>query len=157
MAETARRLTDAADGFLAGPRVLRCERDGQGTEGLRHNVEGTGVRIGPTPIPAPTATADGERFVRTSRAEYLDRLTLFGERRLRRPLDEFVAHSHRERNHRELGNELIAPETLPAPGPMFGAASDWAGCCGTPTARPEHGISFLTAWGQNHPADGSRS
>ena len=52
MAEAARRLTDAADGFLAGPRALRCERDGQGTEGLRHNVEGTGVRIGPTPIPA---------------------------------------------------------------------------------------------------------
>jgi hypothetical protein len=127
MAEAARRLTDAADGFLAGHRVLSCERDGQGTEGLRHNVEGAGVRIGPPPIPVPTANADAGRFVSTSREEYLDRLTLFGERRLRCPLDEFVAHSHGERNHQGLGNELIAPETLPAPGPMFGAASGWAG------------------------------
>jgi hypothetical protein len=114
MAVTARRLTDAADGFLAGHRVLSCERDGQGTEGFRRNVEGTGVRIGPMPVSAaPTANADAERFVRTSRAVYLDRLTLFGERRLRRPLDAFVAHSHGEWNHQGLGNELIAPETLP--------------------------------------------
>jgi hypothetical protein len=118
MAEAERRLTHAAYGFLAGHRVLSCERDGQGTEGFRRNVEGTGVRIGPMPGPAaPTANADAERFVRTSRAEYLDRLTLFGERRLRCPLDEFMAHSHGERNHRGLCNELIAPETLPAPPP----------------------------------------
>jgi hypothetical protein len=30
-------------------------------------------------------------------------------RRLRRVLDEFVAHYHRERNHQGLGNALIAP------------------------------------------------
>ena len=40
-------------------------------------------------------------------------LILFGERRLLRALDEFVAHYHRERNHQGLGNELIAPETRP--------------------------------------------
>jgi putative transposase len=38
-------------------------------------------------------------------------LILFGERRLLRALDEFVAHNHRERNHQGLGNELITPET----------------------------------------------
>jgi hypothetical protein len=68
MVQATRRVTDAVDGFLAGHRVLSCERDGQGTEGLRHNVEGAGGRIRPTPIPAPTANADAERFVRTSRA-----------------------------------------------------------------------------------------
>jgi hypothetical protein len=41
----------------------------------------------------------------------LDRLILFGERRLRRVVDEFVAHYHRERNHQGLGNELIAPKS----------------------------------------------
>jgi putative transposase len=41
---------------------------------------------------------------------------LFGERRLLRALDEFVAHYHRERNHQGLGNELITPATAAAGG-----------------------------------------
>ena len=40
----------------------------------------------------------------------------FGERRLLRALDEFVAHYHRERNHQGLGNELITPATAAAHG-----------------------------------------
>ena len=46
----------------------------------------------------------------------LDRLILFGERRLLRAVDEFVAHYHRERNHQGLGNELITPATAAAGG-----------------------------------------
>jgi hypothetical protein len=38
-------------------------------------------------------------------------LILFGERRLVRALNEFVAHYHRERNHQGLGNALITPDT----------------------------------------------
>jgi hypothetical protein len=40
-------------------------------------------------------------------------LIFFGERRLLRALDAFVAHYHRERNHPGLGNELIIRETRP--------------------------------------------
>jgi hypothetical protein len=47
--------------------------------------------------------------VRSIRGECLDRLILFGERRLVRALAEFVAHYHAERNHQGLGNELIDP------------------------------------------------
>ena len=43
-------------------------------------------------------------------------LILFGERRLLRALDEFVAHYHGERNHQGLRNELITPETRPLGG-----------------------------------------
>src|SRR5712664_1445911 len=35
MAQAARRLTDAADGFLAGHQVLICDRDGKWTEEFR--------------------------------------------------------------------------------------------------------------------------
>jgi putative transposase len=66
--------------------------------------------------PAPNANAYAERFVRSIREECLDRLILFGERRLLRALDEFVAHYHRERNHQGLGNELITPATAAAGG-----------------------------------------
>jgi hypothetical protein len=43
-------------------------------------------------------------------------LILFGERRLLRALDEFVAHYHGERNHQGLGNELITPAAAAAGG-----------------------------------------
>jgi transposase InsO family protein len=66
-----------------------------------------------TPVRAPNANAYAERFVRSIREECLDRLIFFGERRLLRALDAFVAHSHRERNHQGLGNELIIREPRP--------------------------------------------
>jgi transposase InsO family protein len=116
MAQAARRLTDAVDGFLAGHRILICDRDAKWTEGFRRIVQGAGVRIVRTPVQAPNANAHAERFVRSIRAECLDRLILFGERRLLRALDEFTAHYHGERNHQGLGNELITPETRPLQG-----------------------------------------
>jgi transposase InsO family protein len=116
MAQAARRLTDAVDGFLVGHRILICERDAKWTEGFRRIVQGAGVRIVRTPVQAPNANAHAKRFVRSIRAECLDRLILFGERRLLRALDEFTAHYHGERNHQGLGNELITPETRPLQG-----------------------------------------
>ena len=54
--------------------------------------------------------------MRSIREECLDRLILFGERRLLRALDEFVAHYHGERNHQGLGNASITPPTAAAGG-----------------------------------------
>jgi transposase InsO family protein len=73
MAQAARRLTDAVDGFLAGHSILICDRDGKWTEGFRRIVQGAGVRIVLTPIQAPNANAHAERFVRSIREECLDR------------------------------------------------------------------------------------
>jgi putative transposase len=64
---------------------------------------GAGVRVVQTPIQEPNANAYAERFVRSIRAECLDRLIVFGERRLRHVVDQFVAHYHGERNHRDSG------------------------------------------------------
>ena len=54
--------------------------------------------------------AYAERFVRTIKESYLERLILFGEQSLRRAIEEFVVHYHHERNHQGLDNELIFPE-----------------------------------------------
>jgi putative transposase len=116
MAQAARRLTDVVDGFLVGHRILICDRDAKWTDGFRRILQGAGVRIVLTPVQAPNANAYAERFVRSIREECLDRLIFFGERRLLRALDEFVAHYHRERNHQGLGNELITPATAAARG-----------------------------------------
>ena len=37
-------------------------------------------------------------------------MIFFGERSLRKALQEFEAHYHTERNHQGLGNELIEPD-----------------------------------------------
>jgi putative transposase len=116
MAQAARRLTDAVDGILVGHRVLICDRDRKWTDDFRRIVQGAGVRIVLAPVRAPNANAYAERFVRSIREECLGYLILFGERRLVRALDEFVAHYHGERNHQGLGNELITPETRPLRG-----------------------------------------
>jgi putative transposase len=116
MAQAARQLTDAVDGFLADHRLLICDRDRKWTEGFRRILKDAGVRVVVTPVQAPNTNAYAERFVRSIRAECLDRLIFFGERRLLRTLDEFVAHYHGERNHQGLGNELITPETHPTHG-----------------------------------------
>ena len=110
MSQAARRLTDAVDGLLVGYRVLICDRDTKWMDGFRRVMEEAGVRIVQTPIQAPNANAYAERFVRSIREECLDRVILFGERRLRQVIGEFVAHYHGERNHQGLGNELIAPK-----------------------------------------------
>jgi transposase InsO family protein len=109
MAQAARSLSDGVDGFLVGYRALICDRDTKWTDGFRRVLEGAGVRVVQTPTQAPNANAYAERFVRSVREECLDRLILFGERRLLHVLAEFVAHYHRERNHQGLGNDLIAP------------------------------------------------
>ena len=72
MAQAARRLTDAVDGFLTGHRALICDRDGKWTAEFRAILQGAGVRIIRTPVQAPNANAYAERFVRSIREECLD-------------------------------------------------------------------------------------
>jgi len=69
MAQVARRLTDAVDGFLASHRFLICDRDSKWSDAFRHIVQDAGVRIVLTPIQAPNANAYAERFVRSIREE----------------------------------------------------------------------------------------
>jgi hypothetical protein len=77
--------------------------------------EGGGVRL-------PSAT----RLVRAIKEECLDKVIPFGERHLRRTVSEFVAHSHGERNHQGLGNELIDRLRHSLPAVWFVAGSDSA-------------------------------
>src|SRR3989442_608388 len=132
MTHDPRHLTDAVDGFLSGHRVLICDRDGKWTEGFRSIMEGAGVRVGLTPFQAPNANAYAERFVRSIREECLDRLILFGERRLRPVVDEFVAQYLGERNHQGRGNALIAPGPRPLGGSPLPWGARWYWCFSPP-------------------------
>ena len=73
----------------------------------------TGVASVRIPPRSPNLNAHAERFVRSIKESYLERMILFGEASVRKATAEFVAHYHLERNHQGLGNRLISPESLP--------------------------------------------
>jgi len=65
------------------------------------------VRLPPR---SPNLNAYAERFVRTIKESCLTQMILFGERSLRRAVDEFVEHYHTARNHQGLGNKILKPD-----------------------------------------------
>ena len=72
------------------------------------------------PPQSPNLNAQAERFVRSIKEAYLDRIILFGEKSLRSAARDFVAHCHIERNHQGLQNQLIHPRLgdFEGPGPI---------------------------------------
>ena len=107
MAQTARNLTDAVDGFLAGHRFLICDRDAKFTAGFRLMFEDAGVQVILTPRQAPNCNAHAERFVLSIKSECLRRMIFFGESSLRRAVHAYLDHYHTERPHQGIGNEVI--------------------------------------------------
>jgi transposase InsO family protein len=111
--QMSRNLTDPMDGFLRGKRFLIHDRDPVYTRSFDAALEAAGIESVRLPPRGPNLNAYAERFVRSIRSECLDRLILVGEPSLRRALQAFADHYHRERNHQGLENRLIDPGDLP--------------------------------------------
>jgi len=107
MAQLARNLTDALDGFLLGHRFLICDRDTKFTAQFRRILEDAGVEVIRTPRQAPNCNAFAERFVLSIKSECLNRMIFFGERRLYETITSYLEHYHVERAHQGLGNERV--------------------------------------------------
>jgi hypothetical protein len=84
------------------------DRNSKFTRAFDHVGRAVGAEGILTPIQAPNANADAERWVGTVRRECLDQLLIAGRRQLGRVLDRYVEHDNRHRPHRGLG--LSAPE-----------------------------------------------
>ena len=98
----------AGDGdVLRAGRFLICDRDPRWSGAMEALLRTVGVRVIRTPAAAPNCNAHAERFVRSIKAECLDRVVPVGEWHLRRLVREFVDHYHGERNHQGIGNELV--------------------------------------------------
>ena len=110
MQQCARQLTDPCDGFLLGKRYLIHDRDTTFTEVFDGLLKSSGVEPLVMPPRSPNVNAYCERFVRSIKEEVLNRMIMIGEASLRHVIRSYLVHSHTERNHQGLDNQLIAPE-----------------------------------------------
>jgi hypothetical protein len=76
---------------------------------FRQQIEAGRVKTMQLPARSPNLNAYAERWVRSVKQECLSKLVLFGERPLRRALQQYVAHYHEERNHQGKQNRLLFP------------------------------------------------
>jgi transposase InsO family protein len=74
-----------------------------------------GIKVIRTPVPAPNANAFAERWVRTVRADCLDRIPILGRRHLEHVLRVYRHHFNQQRPHRAL--DLRPPDRISGPDP----------------------------------------
>ncbi len=85
------------------------DRDGKFCPAFRETLEAVGVKTVKLPANSPNLNSFAERWVRSVKDECLSTLIVFGERSLRRALNEYALHHHDERNHQGKGNLLLFP------------------------------------------------
>jgi transposase InsO family protein len=105
---------------LLGKRLLIIDRDGIFSPRFKSILRGSGVEILLTAYQAPNMNAHAERFVRSIKAECLDRMIFLGRESLAHAMAEYAVHYHEERSHQGIGNELVS-----------GAKAQRAGVVGT--------------------------
>jgi putative transposase len=95
-------------------RFLIHDRDTKFSHAFDEVFRTDGIRIIRTPVQAPNANAFAERWVRTIRADCLDRILILGRRHLEHVLRVYCRHYNEHRPHRAL--ELLPPDGAdPAP------------------------------------------
>jgi hypothetical protein len=106
VAQQARNLVmELGDGHSF--RFLVHDRDTKFTHAFDQIFRTEGVKVIRTPIQAPNANAHAERWVRTLRADCLDRILILGRRHLEHVLGIYVRHYDEHGPHRAL--HLLPP------------------------------------------------
>lgn len=113
-------LGEHADRF----RFLIRDRAGQFTGVFDAVFTAAGIEVIRTPPRCPQANAHAERWVRTLRGEFADRMLIFGQRHLRHVLAEYVEHYNHSRPHRALS--LLPPRPHRPPSSISTAAPSTA-------------------------------
>jgi putative transposase len=88
-------------------RFLVHDRDTKFSHAFDEIFRTEGIRVICTPIQAPNANAHAERWVRTLRADCLDRILILGRRHLEHVLRVYRRHYNEHRPHRAL--DLLPP------------------------------------------------
>ncbi len=88
-------------------RFLIHDRDSKFSHAFDEIFRTEGITVIRTPIQAPNANARAERWVRTLRADCLDRILILGRRHLEHVLRVYRRHYNEHRPHRAL--DLLPP------------------------------------------------
>ena len=80
--------------------MLIHDRDSKFSGGFDEVFRSERIEVIRTPIQAPNANANAERWVRTVRSDCLDRMLILGRRHLERVLRVYTNHYNRHRPHR---------------------------------------------------------
>ncbi len=89
-------------------RFLIHDRDAKFSHAFEEVFRSEGIRVIRTPVQAPNANAFAERWVRTLRADCLDRILILGHRHLEQVLRVYRRHYNQHRPHRAL--DLLPPD-----------------------------------------------
>ena len=114
MLQMGRNVTDLQSGALHTKRYLIIDRDTKYSNQFRRLVQDSGTQVIRLPPRSPNLNAYAERFVRSIKDEFLDRMIFVGQESLRRAVAEYMTHYHAERNHQGLENRLIVPAAMQA-------------------------------------------
>ena len=118
MVQMARNAVDVIDGPLLPVRFVVHDRDAKFFAPFRSVLCSSGIEPIRLPPRSPNLNAFAERFVRSIKDECLSKLILFSEFSLRREVNQYLHHYHRERNHQGKDNLLLFPApTSPPPSP----------------------------------------
>jgi hypothetical protein len=109
MKQMARNVTMEGCGSLRDCRYLLLDHDTKFTQSFRAIIASGQVEPLALPARSPNLNAYAERWVRSVKEECLSKVILFGERSLRRALNQYVDHYHEERNHQGKDNVLLFP------------------------------------------------
>jgi hypothetical protein len=83
-------------------RFVEHDRDTKFTRGFDEIFRTEGIKVIRTPIKAPNANAHAKRWIRTLRADCLDRILILGRRHLEHVLRIYRHHSNEHRPYRAL-------------------------------------------------------
>jgi putative transposase len=89
-------------------RFLIHDRDTKFSHDFDEVFRSEGLKVIRTPVQAPNANAHAERWVRTIRADCLDRILILGRRHLEHVLRVYRRHYNEHRPHRALA--LLPPD-----------------------------------------------
>ncbi len=107
--QQARQLSWTVQDAQQPMRFLIRDRDAKFVPGFDAVLAAEGIEIIRTPYRAPRANAIAERWIRSARAECLDRLLIMGEMHLRRVLREYVAYYNEARPHQGIEQRCPIP------------------------------------------------